>query len=62
MRYIRISPMQLINMETVTRIETYESHQVFYLTIFFVDGSSYRCTEDETSVLLPIVDKVTEKV
>lgn len=61
MRFLRISPMQVVNLEQVTRVEAYEAHDVQYVTIFFTDGNSYRCTEDESSVLLPVIEKLCEK-
>lgn len=62
MRFLRISPMQVVNLEAISRVETYESHDIRYVTIYFVDGHSYRCTEDESTVLLPAMDRVTEKL
>lgn len=52
MKFVRISVSEVINLEAITRIETYRTQQISYITIHFTGGSSYRCTEEESEELL----------
>lgn len=62
MNFVKLSETQLVNLDRVTRIEIFESEEVKYTTMHFVDGESYRCTEEESSVLLPHVETHLNKV
>lgn len=61
MQIVRLSPTQFINLELITRIEVYETDDIKYSTVHFTDGESYRCTEEETEALLPMIEKRTEE-
>lgn len=60
MKFIRISPSEVINLEQVARIETYIAQDIRYLTIHFIGGASYRCTEDESEQLMAHVKPMTD--
>lgn len=61
MHFIRISPTQLVNLEQVARVEINISGEIRYTTLYFLGGNSYRCTEEESEVLLPILKDVIQK-
>jgi len=61
MKYVRISQFQYLNLDAITRIEIYKTEDIRYCTVHFVDGEPYRCTEEESSVLLPMIDKRIEE-
>lgn len=52
MKLLRISANQVINAENINRFEVYEAQDIRYITIVFVGGESYRCTEEESVVFL----------
>jgi hypothetical protein len=56
MKLIQISPSQFINIEQLARVEITESRDLKYLVLYFTGGGTYRCTEEETEVFLPIVE------
>ena len=61
MQIVRLSQFQFINLEMITRVEVYETDDIQYCTIHFTDGESYRCTEEETAALMPMIEKRTEE-
>ena len=61
MQIVRLSPFQFINLEQITRVEIYQTEETQYCTVHFTDGESYRCTEEETAALLPMIEKRTEE-
>ncbi len=61
MHFVRISPTQLINLELITRIEIQSQGDVRYTTLHFTGEGSYRCTEEESEVLLPLLKEHIKK-
>lgn len=55
MRLMQVSPSQYINLEYLTRVEIVESRDIKYTILHFSGAESYRCTEEETEELLPII-------
>ena len=55
MRMMQISPTQYINLEYLTRVEIMESRDIKYAILHFTGVESYRCTEEETEEIIPIV-------
>lgn len=60
MQIVRISSYQFVNLELITRIEVYETEESRYCTVHFTSGESYRCTEEETEALMPMVGRRLE--
>lgn len=60
MKFIRISPSEVINLDQVARVETYMTQEIRYITVYFTGGESYRCTEEESEQLMkhlgPLID------
>ncbi len=47
-------------MDEVTRIELYNNDDVTYASMHYTDGEHYRCTEEETAVLLPYLERLVQ--
>jgi hypothetical protein len=56
LHFLKISTTQVINLDTISHIEIYETGEACYATLHFTSGQSYRCTEDETEVLVPYIE------
>lgn len=61
MRFMRISPSEVVNLEQLTRIETYQTQEVSYLTLHFVGSETYRCTEEESEYLMKRIAPLIEE-
>jgi len=61
MHFVRISPTQMINLDMITRVEINVQGDIRYTTIYFTGEGSYRCTEEESEVVLPILKDQLEK-
>jgi len=61
MLFVRISPTQLVNLELINRVEIQSQGDIRYTTVHFTGEGSYRCTEEESEVLLPILKEYIKK-
>ena len=55
MRIVRISLSEYLNLDKETRMEVFASEDTRYMTVHMAGGGSYRCTEEETEVLMAYV-------
>ncbi|MEQ8821631.1 MAG: hypothetical protein RLY93_15455 [Sumerlaeia bacterium] len=56
MQFIKLSKSQIINLDCVNRIEVYEDENASHTTIHFIDGRTYRCTEEEAEALVILIN------
>ena len=61
MKFIQVSPMEIINMENVTHITINQMHDIAYTTLHFVGGQTYRCTEEESILVVKFLKDVATK-
>ena len=60
MKFVRLSNSNIVNLESIVRLEIYHTDLVTYATITFMTGESYRCTEEESAILIAEVIKSVE--